>query len=181
MKYYFTSDSHFGHGAIIKYCHRPFADVQEMDGVLIRNWNQRVKPDDTVIHLGDFCFERCPGEAPESKTNAFLYYKSQLNGNIILIKGNHDGRNKSKTIIQNATIKYGGYKFFCVHNPEYYNPKLDFTLCGHVHGREGKVFKRGNTICVDLSVDNWNFMPVSIQEIDKEIKKFIREQKYGKP
>ena len=52
-----------------------------MDGQLIKNWNQLVGHEDTVIHLGDFCF----GDVKQWEK-----YRNQLNGKIILIKGNHD-------------------------------------------------------------------------------------------
>ena len=51
---FFTSDTHFNHKAIISYCSRPFESVEEMNDRLIDNWNQVVKPSDTVYHLGDF-------------------------------------------------------------------------------------------------------------------------------
>ena len=54
---FFTADTHFGHANIIKYCHRPFATVEEMDDALVRNWNAVVSPDATVFHLGDFALD----------------------------------------------------------------------------------------------------------------------------
>ena len=51
---WFTSDTHFSHCNIIKYCNRPFKDVDEMNKILIQNWNNVVRPDDIVWHLGDF-------------------------------------------------------------------------------------------------------------------------------
>ncbi len=35
MTVWFTSDTHFGHDAIRRYCNRPFASVEEMDDQLI--------------------------------------------------------------------------------------------------------------------------------------------------
>ena len=61
MKYWFTADTHLGHQNIIKYCNRPFKTLDEMDTAIIRNWNERVDPDDTVLVLGDFCFRNSPG------------------------------------------------------------------------------------------------------------------------
>ena len=54
---YYTSDLHFGHRNVLKFDNRPFANVDEMDLVLIENWNNRVQPDDTVYILGDFCYK----------------------------------------------------------------------------------------------------------------------------
>ena len=45
---FFTSDTHFNHANIIKYCKRPFASVEEMNGEMISRWNKVVRPRDTV-------------------------------------------------------------------------------------------------------------------------------------
>ncbi len=51
---FFTSDHHFGHANIIRYCSRPFAHKDAMDEALIERWNARVKDGDVVYHLADF-------------------------------------------------------------------------------------------------------------------------------
>ena len=53
---YFTADLHLGHANIIGHCGRPFASVEEMDRVLLQNWNDRVRPTDAVYILGDLIF-----------------------------------------------------------------------------------------------------------------------------
>lgn len=81
---WFTSDLHFNHLNVIKYCNRPFphseAGVQEMNETLIRNWNELVKPDDDVFVIGDFSLSRTPVEL----------FTRQLVGRKHLVAGNHD-------------------------------------------------------------------------------------------
>lgn len=79
----YIGDLHFGHKSVIKFDHRPFADVEEMDRELIRLWNDRVTEGDHVYIVGDFA---CRNEKPEE------WYLKQLKGIKHLIIGNHDGR-----------------------------------------------------------------------------------------
>jgi calcineurin-like phosphoesterase family protein len=58
MTVYYASDLHFGHANIIKLAGRPFKDVEEMDKILIENWNRTIKPNDEVWYLGDFTFSK---------------------------------------------------------------------------------------------------------------------------
>ena len=52
------SDPHFDHANIIRYCERPFKDVEEMNETLLRNYRELVGPDDGVYFLGDMAFGR---------------------------------------------------------------------------------------------------------------------------
>ena len=81
-KIFITSDTHFNHTNIIKYCSRPFSSVAEMNSTLIDNWNSVVSKDDLVIHLGDFAWGRT--------IQSIKQYLDKLNGDKILIIGNHD-------------------------------------------------------------------------------------------
>lgn len=118
-KIWFTSDLHLGHSKIINYVNRPFYNVEYMDKCLIANWNRIVGIDDTVYHIGDFTLNK-----------KFEEYSSYLNGNIIFLKGNHDIK-EIKTL--SCVVKYGGYEFYCVHNPENINSAYPINLVGHVH------------------------------------------------
>ena len=80
-KIFFTSDTHFTHNNIIKFCNRPFKDVEEMNQTLVDNWNKVVGPTDIIYHLGDFCF------AGSAEWHSII---GQLNGRIHLILGNHE-------------------------------------------------------------------------------------------
>ena len=81
MSIWFTSDTHFGHARIIELCNRPFKDVSHMNEMIIKWWNELVAPDDTVYHLGDVAL----GPIMDS-----LSCISRLNGEIVLVEGNHD-------------------------------------------------------------------------------------------
>jgi len=81
VRTWFTADLHLGHRNIIDYCNRPFADVAEMNRVLIANWNETVGHDDTVWVVGDFAL---------GKIDETLTMVRKLNGRKILVAGNHD-------------------------------------------------------------------------------------------
>lgn len=163
MNIWFISDTHFGHDKIINYFKRPFQSIEEMNSILITNWNKVVKPDDTVFHLGDFSFDKSSHESPTGqKANI---YKQQLNGNIILLKSRHDENNHCKTVINSIVIFHGGKHIFITHNPKNANLRYEFNFTGHSHGVSGTFNKKENSIIVDLSVENWNYTPVSIQDI----------------
>ena len=46
---FFTSDTHFNHANIISFCNRPFKDVEQMNEVMIANWNHVIGKDDSVL------------------------------------------------------------------------------------------------------------------------------------
>ena len=148
-----------------------------MDKKIIQNWNNRVSPDDTVLHLGDFCFKNSEGGKPgEGTTKRAKHYLDQLNGNIIVVKGNHDGNNSMRTIINHMVIEYAGEEMFLCHDPDDFSQSYKINLVGHVH-TSWKIKKIGRTILVNVGVDAWNYMPINIQEIFKLIEKFKKENK----
>jgi len=148
------SDTHFGHSNIIKYCERPFKNVNEMDACMISKWNERVKPSDVVIHLGDFCMGN-----PE-------WYKNELNGIILLICGNHDsnvvGLIESGFIVSSKPIVFGNIVLS-------HYPLLDYELNGklnihgHIHERESF----GNR--VNVSVEHIHYKPVALLDVMDEV------------
>ena len=80
-KTFYISDPHFFHKNVIIYDKRPFENENEMNEEMIRRWNAQVSPKDTVYILGDLSWT-----GPD-KTEDIL---KRLNGNLILIMGNHD-------------------------------------------------------------------------------------------
>lgn len=81
MTTYFSSDLHFSHKNILTLSGRPFASVEEMNEAIISRWNGTVRDDDTVWVLGDVAM----GSIADS-----LALCARLNGNKILLCGNHD-------------------------------------------------------------------------------------------
>lgn len=156
MKYFFTSDTHFGHENIIKYCNRPFLNVEEMNDLIIKKWNEKVKEEDIVIFLGDFCFAKAHKN--------FRYYNDKLNGNIIYIIGNHDTQNSLKTIFKGVEVEYNKKKIWCTHKPSDFKDDYDINLVGHIHNN-WLIKKHKNTIIFNVGVDVHNFYPISIDEI----------------
>ena len=67
-KIFITADLHLGHANIIRYCGRPYRDVNEMNEDLIRRWNSVVSDNDRVFFLGDFAL----GDI-EKKYCSFVY------------------------------------------------------------------------------------------------------------
>ena len=86
MEIWVTSDHHFGHCNIIKYGNRPFKDVHEMDETMIDLWNQNVKSNDHVYHLGDVTMARCG----KQQSDPFVRLILRLKGHKRLLLGNHD-------------------------------------------------------------------------------------------
>jgi len=176
MKTWFTSDAHLGHENIIKYCNRPFKNVQEMNIAIIKNYNERIHSDDLVFNIGDFCFRNSPGgKKGEGITNKAVYYEKQLNGVWVKLKGNHDRNNTVKTPIERIIIKYGGYRICLVHNPIHVDTRYKLNFVGHVHDKWK--FKRisSDSYMINVGVDVWNFKPVNFEEIMKAFRRWKKD------
>ena len=82
MTDWIISDLHLGHENIIKYCDRPFKDVEEMNRIIITRWNNLVANDDVVYFLGDMSYGRGSGKPGD--------WIRLLNGELVYFKGSHD-------------------------------------------------------------------------------------------
>jgi len=83
---FLVSDTHFGHAGVCRFTRndgvtklRPWDSAEEMDEEMVRRWNDRVRPNDKVYHLGDVVMSR-----------RSLSIMDRLNGDKVLIRGNHD-------------------------------------------------------------------------------------------
>lgn len=199
---YFTSDTHYWHQNVIRYCSRPHKTVEEMNEDLILRWNSIVKPEDTVYVLGDFSLA----------FRAVELYTKRLMGTKILVPGNHDfchsyhkksrnieNRDKwAKKYVENGWIvfpeqnvlpdeAFGIFKLChfpylspsdTIHEDKYNDWRPtdngDILLCGHIH--EKWLTKRSSkgTLMINVGVDVWNYTPVSLDQIKELISKEIK-------
>ena len=178
---FFTSDTHFWHENILKFCNRPFSSIEEMNDTIINNWNSVVKENDIVFHLGDFCF---------CGSDKFKELIEKLNGRIYLILGNHDWKTikqwhatKFEGVYQQMSIKIDGRKIYLNHFPflcyagTYYRLEdAVWQWFGHVHSsdknKNGLDNQRLSMLFptqYDVGVDNNNYTPVSFEEVKKII------------
>lgn len=165
---WFISDTHFGHGNIIKYCDRPFKDVPQMDQHLIKQWNSVVKKNDTVYHLGDFSLGH-----PKEVVGMIV---EELNGNIKLVKGNHD--TWSNTVyrelgfkeVYDTPILVNDFMLLS-HEP---NPfrlnSMYLNVYGHVHNSPMFDTYKNGFLCV--CVERHNYTPISLNDIKEIVNRY---------
>ena len=181
---FFTSDTHFNHANIIKFCNRPFKDVEQMNEVMITNWNNAINKDDTVFHLGDFCL----GGAAE-----WTKILDRLNGKIYLIMGNHDLKNigqgfisRFEHVAMQMHIEVGKQRIYLCHYSFLWfegSYKDVWQLFGHVHTRRNNTGNDAERLQFlyptqyDVGVDNNGFAPVSFGLVKRMIDKQVEQSK----
>lgn len=187
MTTWFTSDLHFGHKNIINYCNRPFHSVDNMNKLLVQNYNELVMPGDDVYFLGDIAM---------GKWIDNIQFVRKLKGNKFLVPGNHDAcwslrkghgkaavayRDVGFTILPEFSVMgFGGRNFAVCHFPYGSgpaDPKIGtdalvknpecrprdrgmWLLHGHTHSHT-KV--QGHQI--NVGVDAWGMYPASLDQI----------------
>ena len=195
-----TSDLHFHHNNILKYCNRPWTTVEEMNEALINNWNSVVGPNDDVYCLGDFCFggvEKLESIICQRRDDG----SKLLNGRIHLILGNHDPERICKSehtneffdeICFQKCLLINGWTVFLNHFPflSFSNNRDHkvINLHGHIHLPNNVIF--GDTGGVinsdrykmlqwnqyDVGVDHNNYTPVSWKQVLTKIEQ--QKKKY---
>ena len=157
---YFCSDQHLFHKNIIKYCNRPFDSVDHMNEEILRRWNEKITPDDTVYVVGDFALGK------QDKATEWL---SQANGKKILIIGNHDRSPRTMKEIGFDEVHYhlevttsNNERWLLSHFPLPLDLIKSYQrlIHGHHHSGPQSTGKRVN-VCVDL----WDYMPVTEAQI----------------
>lgn len=151
--YFFTADLHLDHDNIRRHCNRPFTSCEQMNDVIVRNWNCTITNRDTVYVLGDFAWKR------------HGHFQSLLKGKKILIKGNHD--KMSQDYYRNFTAVYdlhwlkieNQHVMLCHYAMRTWRNKVhgSWHFYGHSHGT---LSEYSDQYSCDVGVDVWDFRPV---------------------
>lgn len=187
---FFTSDHHFGHANIIRTCNRPFGSVQEMDEAMIAYWNETVSGNDLVYYIGDFTLKG---------KNFALSIIPRLRGRIIFLPGSHDSWMPKSNVDFSPTLPLEFRRdtpMLTVKLPDVDNQgrAQTVTLChyamrswpeshygtwhlfGHHHGR-----LEPHGLSFDIGVDCWNFRPVSLAYVVKQMATLSPLRNYTRP
>jgi calcineurin-like phosphoesterase family protein len=172
MAKFFTADLHLGHKNILKYCNRPFSDIEQHDRKILDNINCVVQPNDELYIAGDFCF----GDPAK-------YMYSIACQNIYFILGSHDKqmwkfhqRNQDRfKFFGDVLISYiEGTSVTINHHAQMVWSKSHYGaihLFGHSHGHLSNwdihkpFFEKAK--CMDIGVDTNNYKPYSWEEIKR--------------
>ena len=159
---FLTSDTHFGHAGVCRFTHqetgkkiRPWTDPQEMDEEMVKRWNETVKPNDKVYHLGDVVINR--------KALSLLH---RLNGDKVLIRGNHDIFKLEDYLSHFRDIR--GYhvmnNVILSHIPIHTDSKGRFAGNIHGHLHSNRVMRMHGDVRTD-NFDPW-YINVSVEQTD---------------
>lgn len=181
---FFISDTHFGHANMLTFINydgtrmRPFSSVEECDELMIENWNKVVKPTDRIYHLGDIVYH-CKNRDE---------IMQRLNGEKILIKGNHDRDQLGWYMKYFKDIRSTHHidgNYLLGHFPIHPDSKGRFVrqLHGHIHAQT--VMKSSLVHCGFVKEpDPWyrnccvevnNYAPVPFELIKEETEKLIED------
>jgi len=162
MKTFFTSDPHFSHENIIRYSNRPFKNAHEMNKTITENWNEIVSQGDLVYVLGDVFLSK--------ETSLFEKILSKLNGNKILILGNHDKLTPWQYLevgFDSVHTSLAIDDIFICHDPAMVScVDYEKNLVGHIHGLWDEMISRKGQKLINVGVDVRNFYPISLEEVN---------------
>lgn len=184
---HFISDPHFSHAGVCKFTRedgsklRPFETPEEMDEVMIANWNRVVRPQDKIYCLGD-----CAMRKPQ------LEIFKKLNGHKRLLRGNHDVYRTAdymehfgEIIDDITTADYLEYfeeianmrvldDMILSHiplHPDCVTKRYKINVHGHLHAN---IIKDRNGIIdgkyLNICVEHTNYTPISLDELRNRIK-----------
>ena len=173
---FLVSDTHFGHAGVCRFTHsdgvtklRPWDTAEEMDEAMVRAWNDRVRPNDKVYHLGDVVINR-----------KSLKTLSRLNGDKVLIRGNHDifRDDEYREYFRELRAYHVMNGMILSHIPIHTDSlgRFGVNIHGHLHASrvmyrdlfsdESLVDTRYHCVCVEQTPD---FAPILFEDVIKRI------------
>jgi calcineurin-like phosphoesterase family protein len=172
---FLVSDTHFGHVGVTRFLRddgtklRPWDNVEEMDEEMVKRWNETVRPKDKVYHLGDVVMNR--------KSLGIL---RRLNGDKVLIKGNHDifRLEDYSEFFRDIRAYHPMNGCMLSHVPMHEESlgRFGTNIHGHLHYRrvtkvahkqaKPEVDTRYHCVCVELT----DYRPILFEEVMKRIK-----------
>jgi calcineurin-like phosphoesterase family protein len=173
---FLVSDTHFGHAGVCRFMRddgvtklRPWDNPEEMDEAMIKLWNETVRPNDKVYHLGDVVINR-----------KALQIMHRLNGDKVLIKGNHDIFRLEEYTPFFRDIR--GYHvlngLILSHIPVHEASLARFGCNIHGHLHSNRVMKTAQFVRQEVidpryycvCVEQTDFKPIAFEEVMKRIK-----------
>jgi calcineurin-like phosphoesterase family protein len=162
---FLISDTHFGHENMYKFLNEDgtrvrhqFEDAKAGDSAMIENWNRVVAPKDKVYHLGDVFINR--------KARFIL---DALNGDKVLIKGNHDifKLDDYTPFFRDIRAYHVLDKIVLSHVPIHRESMGRFrgNVHGHLHANTVK-----DPLYKSVCVEHINYTPIEFSEIQKYYK-----------
>ena len=128
MRYWVTTDTHFGHAKLEEYCNRP----KGFENLILKHYRQMIKDDDILIHLGDFCVSE--------DTKWHKLFMGISNCKKWLIKGNYDTKSDSwykshgwDFVADSFKTKMFGFDIMLSHRPSWVKGDFDINVHGHLH------------------------------------------------
>ena len=163
-----TADSHFGHAEAIDLYDRPFTDEAEMTSAMIDRWNETLRPDDLLVHLGDFVGDLSDSER---KIRVATEVRERIAvDRILLVRGNHDSKRPEYARIFDDVVDLLDHRpvdsplrVVMTHYPLRSwrgNRRGSFHLHGHTHGRLEEIGRS-----TDVGVDCWRFRPIPLEPL----------------
>lgn len=169
---FLVSDTHFGHAGVCRFLNqdgtklRPWDNPEEMDEELVKRWNETVRPNDKVYHLGDVVINR-----------RALKTLSRLNGDKVLIRGNHDifRDDEYRQYFRELRAYHVMNGMILSHIPIHPDSlgRFGTNIHGHLHSNRvmteinGVVVPDLRYICV--CVEQTDFRPILFEDVQKKV------------
>lgn len=166
---FLVSDTHFGHAGVCRFMRsdgvtklRPWDDPAEMDEFMVRAWNERVRPNDKVYHLGDVVINR-----------RAMSTLARLNGDKVLIRGNHDifRDEEYRQYFRELRAYHVMNGMILSHIPIHEESlgRFGVNIHGHLHAnrvmKDGAVDVRYHCVCVEQT----DFAPILFEDVIRRI------------